>query len=49
MDLRKWPRRNDAESIGARREAIRTVVGDEPLSHDDEAWVRAQESHTGRW
>ena len=47
MDLRKWPRRNDAESIGARREAIRAVVGDEPLAHDDEAWTRAQESHTG--
>src|ERR671913_1174136 len=43
----KWPRRNDAESIAARREAIRAVVGDEPLSHDDEAWGRAQESHTG--
>ena len=47
MELRKWPRRNDAESIGARREAIRAVVGDEPLAHDDEAWSRAQESHTG--
>ena len=47
MELRKWPRRNDAESIDARREAIRGVVGDEPLAHDDEAWTRAQESHTG--
>ena len=47
MELRKWPRRNDAESISARREAIRGVVGDEPLAHDDEAWSRAQESHTG--
>src|SRR5688572_29079753 len=47
MELRKWPRRNDAESIGARREAIRGVVGDEPLAHDHEAWARAQESHTG--
>lgn len=43
----RWPRRNDTESIAARREAIRGVVGDEPLSHDDEAWSRAQESHTG--
>ena len=43
----KWPRRNDAESIAARRAAIRGVVGDEPLAHDDEAWSRAQESHTG--
>ena len=47
MELRKWPRRNDAESINARREAIRGVVGDEPLAHDDEAWTRAQETHTG--
>ena len=39
MELRKWPRRNDAESISARREAIRGVVGDEPLAHDDEAWT----------
>ena len=39
MELRKWPRRNDAESINARREAIRGVVGDEPLAHDDEAWT----------
>src|SRR3990170_4192062 len=43
----RWPRRNDPESISARREAIRGVVGDEPLAHDDEAWSRAQESHTG--
>ena len=43
----KWPRKNDAESIGERREAIRSVVGDRPLSHEDESWPRAQESHTG--
>ncbi|MHB1244077.1 MAG: hypothetical protein ACYC1P_11870, partial [Gaiellaceae bacterium] len=43
----RWPRKNDAESIAARREAIREVVGDEPLAHDDEAWSRAQETHTG--
>ena len=43
----KWPRKNDADSIAARRDAIRDVVGDEPLAHDDEAWPRAQESHTG--
>jgi hydroxymethylglutaryl-CoA reductase (NADPH) len=47
MELRKWPRRNDAESIRTRREAIRSVVGDEPLAHDQEAWARAQETHTG--
>ena len=32
----KWPRKNDAESIQARRDAIRVTVGDEPLAHDDE-------------
>ncbi len=42
-----WPRKNDAESIQARRDAIRGTVGDAPLAHDDEAWTRAQESHTG--
>jgi len=47
MEPRKWPRRNDAASIAARRDAIRAVVGDEPLAHDDEAWTRAQEAHTG--
>src|SRR5215210_2934044 len=47
MEPRKWPRRNDAASIAARRDAIRAVVGDEPLAYDDEAWTRAQEAHTG--
>ena len=43
----RWPRKNDAESIQARRDAIRAAVGDRALSHDDESWSRAQESHTG--
>ena len=43
----RWPRKNDAESIQARRDAIRATVGDRALSHDDESWSRAQESHTG--
>ena len=47
MEVRRWPRRNDADSIRARRDAIRPIVGDEPLAHDDEAWTRAQEAHTG--
>jgi hydroxymethylglutaryl-CoA reductase (NADPH) len=47
MERRKWPRRNDAESIKARRDAIRGAVGDEPLSLDVEQWAKAQETHTG--
>ena len=47
MDVRRWPRRNDPDSIRTRRDAIRATVGDEPLSHDDETWTRAQEAHTG--
>jgi len=47
MEVRRWPRKNDADSIRVRREAIRDAVGDQPLSHDDEAWTRAQEAHTG--
>ena len=43
----RLPRKNDPESIAARRDAIRGVVGDEPLALEDEAWSRAQESHTG--
>ena len=43
----RWPRKNDAESIAARRDAIREIVGDAPLALDDEAWSRAQEAHTG--
>src|SRR5687768_15056243 len=43
----RWPRKNAPASIAARRDAIRAVVGDEPLAQDDEAWARAQESHTG--
>ncbi len=45
--MERWPRKNDPDSVRARRDAIREVVGDEPLAHDDEAWGRAQESHTG--
>jgi hydroxymethylglutaryl-CoA reductase (NADPH) len=47
VELRRWPRRNDAASIRARQDAIRDVVGDEPLAYADDAWTRAQEAHTG--
>lgn len=45
--MQRWPRKNDADSIQARQDAIRATVGDEPLALGDEAWSRAQESHTG--
>ena len=47
MDLRRWPRRNDPDSIRARQDAIRDAVGPEPLAHDLEPWSSAQEVLTG--
>jgi hydroxymethylglutaryl-CoA reductase (NADPH) len=44
---RKWPRRNDAESVRVRQDAIRDAVGDEVLDHDLTAYMGAQESLTG--
>ncbi len=45
--MERWPRKNDDASIRARQDTIRATVGDEPLALGNEAWVRAQESHTG--
>ena len=44
---RRWPRRNDAESVRVRQDAIRDAVGDEVLDHDLTTYMGAQESLTG--
>ena len=45
MDLRRWPRRNDPESIRARQQAA--GLDGEVVAHDLTPWVRAQEALTG--
>ena len=45
MDVRKWPRKNDAESIRARQEAL--GLGGSVTAIDLEPFVRAQEMLTG--
>ena len=45
MDLRKWPRKNDPESIGARQEAL--GLDGEVTAIDLEPFARAQEMLTG--
>jgi hydroxymethylglutaryl-CoA reductase (NADPH) len=47
MDLRRWPRKNDPDSIRARQDAIRDAVGPETLAHDLEPWASSQEVLTG--
>ena len=47
MDLRRWPRKNDPDSIRARQDAIRDAVDPETLAHDLEPWSSAQEGLTG--
>src|SRR5687768_16772344 len=47
MDLRRWPRKNDPDSIRARQDAIRADVEAETLAHDLEPWAAAQEGLTG--
>jgi hydroxymethylglutaryl-CoA reductase (NADPH) len=47
MELRKWPRRNDAESIAARQQALDGRVDPEVFSHDVTPWAAAQEALTG--
>ena len=47
MALRRWPRKNDPDSIRARQDAIRADVGAETLAHDLEPWASAQEALTG--
>jgi hydroxymethylglutaryl-CoA reductase (NADPH) len=43
--VRRWPRKNDPESIRTRQEAL--SVDGEVFSHDLTPWARAQESLTG--
>ena len=45
--MQRWPRKNNPESIRARQDSIRETVGEAPLALSEEAWTRAQESHTG--
>ena len=48
MELRRWPRKNDAASIRTRQEVVRGLTEDGEVLWDDlEPWARAQESLTG--
>jgi hydroxymethylglutaryl-CoA reductase (NADPH) len=47
MELRKWPRRNDLDSIRARQEALDGRVDPEVFAHDLLPWAKAQEALTG--
>ena len=44
---RRWPRKNDPDSVRARQDAVREAVGDEVLAHDLTAYADSQESLTG--
>ena len=48
MELRKWPRKNDAASIQARRAALDGRVDPEVFGIDLAPWVNAQEAHSGK-
>jgi hydroxymethylglutaryl-CoA reductase (NADPH) len=47
MELRKWPRRNDPDSIRVRQEALDGRVDSEVFGDDLTPWARAQEALTG--
>ena len=47
MTQKRWPRKNDPESVRARQDAIRDCVGPEVLAHDLTPWTSAQEVLTG--
>ena len=48
MELRRWPRRNDEESIKARQDELRPLTDDgEVFTHDLTPFARAQEAVTG--
>ena len=48
MELRRWPRKNDATSIRARQEAVRGLTDDGEVLWDElSAWENANEALTG--
>ncbi len=47
MELRRWPRKNDAASIKARQEALDGRVDREVFGDDLTPWAKAQEALTG--
>ena len=47
MTPKRWPRKNDPDSVRARQDAIRDRVGPEVLAHDLAPWESAQEVLTG--
>jgi hydroxymethylglutaryl-CoA reductase (NADPH) len=47
VELRKWPRKNDPESIKARQAALDGRIDTEVFEHDLTPWVSAQEALTG--
>jgi len=47
VELRRWPRRNDAASIKARQDALDGRVDREVFEQDLTPWARAQEALTG--
>jgi hydroxymethylglutaryl-CoA reductase (NADPH) len=47
VELRKWPRKNDPDSIRARQEALDGRVDHEVFQHDLTPWAKAQEALTG--
>jgi hydroxymethylglutaryl-CoA reductase (NADPH) len=48
MELRRWPRKNDPDSIRTRQDAVRGLTEDGEVLWDDlEPWARAQEALTG--
>src|ERR671910_180605 len=48
MELRRWPRKNDPDSIRARQETVRDLTSDGEVLWDDlEPWSQANEALTG--
>src|SRR5205085_202905 len=47
MELRRWPRKNDVDSIRARQAELAQRVDGEVFSHDLEPFAKAQEAVTG--